>query len=284
VIRTSGAKRPRTPAWDTSCSSPNTTTAFACGTRRRRRRRSPTARSHDGFCLWDTKTTEKKVTNSPLGIDVLAELRKSCDKYGIKLALYFSEGDWNWPGAVDGKRNGGSNPEIKKAQLKELLTGYGPIEFWWIDHAIGTGGLSHPDTVQWMHQFQPNTFVGFNHGEPAGRLCLRERGRPGEIGDKSASQYNKDAEGTFQGYLVAEFTYPILPPHQGGAQWFYSLPKHDGLCHPAAKVYRDYTGAMKYGNIFSINIGPNYAGKIREIDVDTLEQVGEMIRAGSSAP
>ena len=67
---------------------------------------------HDGFCLWDTKTTEKKVTNSPLGIDVLAELRKSCDKYGIKLALYFSEGDWNWPGAVDGKggSTGGSNP------------------------------------------------------------------------------------------------------------------------------------------------------------------------------
>ena len=58
---------------------------------------------HDGFCLWDTATTDKKVTNSPLGIDVLAKLRKSCDKYGIKLALYFSEGDWNWPGAVDGK-------------------------------------------------------------------------------------------------------------------------------------------------------------------------------------
>ena len=50
---------------------------------------------HDGFCLWDTKTTDKKVTNSPLKIDVLAKLRKSCDKYGIKLALYFSEGDWN---------------------------------------------------------------------------------------------------------------------------------------------------------------------------------------------
>ena len=241
------------------------------------------AKHHDGFCLWDTKTTEKKVTNSPLGVDVLAQLRKSCDKHGIKLALYFSEGDWNWPGAVDGKRNGGKNPDVKKAQLKELLTGYGPIEFWWIDHAIGTGGLSHQDTVEWMHRFQPNTFVGFNHGQPAGRLCLRERGRPGKIGDKSASKYNKDAEGAFKGYLVAEFTYPILPPHKGGAQWFYSLPKHDGLCHPANKVYKDYTGAMKYGNIFSINIGPNYAGKIRDVDVKTLKQVGEMIRAGGSA-
>jgi len=241
------------------------------------------AKHHDGFCLWDTKTTEKKVTNSPLGIDMLAQLRKSCDKYGIKLALYFSEGDWNWPGAIDGERNGGKNPEVKKTQLRELLTQYGPLEFWWMDHAIGTGGLSHKETVEWMHQFQPNTFVGFNHGQPAGRLCLRERGRPGKIGDAGASKYNKAAETSFKGYYVAEFTYPILPPHKGGAQWFYSLPKHDNLCHPASKVYKDYQGAMKYGNIFSINIGPDYAGKIRDIDVKTLKQVGEMIRAGSSA-
>jgi alpha-L-fucosidase len=234
---------------------------------------------HDGFCLWDTATTEKKVTNSPLGVDVLAELRKSCDKYGIKLALYFSEGDWTWPGSVDGKAGqGGSNPEMKKAQLKELLTRYGPIEFWWMDHAVGTGGLSHKETVEWMHQFQPDTFVGFNHGEPAGRLCLRERGKPGRLGDAGASAYNKDAEGSYKGYLVAEFTYPILPKHKGGADWFYSLPKHDNLCHPAINIYKDYQGAQKYENIFSINIGPNYEGKLRDIDVETLQTVGEMIR------
>lgn len=241
------------------------------------------AKHHDGFCLWDTKTTDKKVTNSPLGIDVLAKLRKSCDSHGIKLALYFSEGDWNWPGAVDGKGGqGGSNPEVKKAQLKELLTGYGPIEFWWMDHAVGTGGLPHKETVEWMHRFQPNTFVGFNHGEPAGRLCLREMGRPGPLGDKSTTQYNKEAEATFKGYQVAEFTYPILPPHKGGAMWFYSLPKHDNLCHPAEKLFKDYQGAVQHGNIFSIDVGPDYQGKLRDIDVKTLRQVGEMIRAGAA--
>lgn len=240
------------------------------------------AKHHDGFCLWDTKTTGKKVTNSPLGIDVLAKLRKSCDTHGIKLALYFSEGDWNWPGAVDGKggrTGGGSNPEMKKAQLKELLTNYGPIEFWWMDHAVGTGGLSHQDTVEWMHGFQPNTFVGFNHGEPAGRLCLREMGRPGKLGDAGATKYNKNAEAGHKGYLVAEFTYPILPPHKGGARWFYSLPKHDQLCLPAAKLFKDYQGALQHGNIFSIDAGPDYAGKLRDIDVKTLKEVGAMIRA-----
>ena len=237
---------------------------------------------HDGFCLWDTATTDKKVTNSPLGVDVLQQLRSSCDKYGLKLALYFSEGDWNWPGAVDGKgwREGsGTNAELKKAQLKELLTQYGPIEFWWMDHAVGEGGLGHAETVAWVHKFQPNSFVGFNHGTPAGRICLRERGTPGKLGDAAASKYNKDAEASYQGYLVAEFTYPILPPHKGGAQWFYSLPEHDTLCHPAEKLYNDYLGAVQYGNIFSIDVGPNYAGRLRDVDVATLRAVGDMIQA-----
>jgi alpha-L-fucosidase len=233
---------------------------------------------HDGFCLWDTATTEKKVTNSPLGIDVIAKLRKSCDKYGIKLAFYFSEGDWNWPGAVDGRGGrGGSNPEVKKAQLKELCTQYGPIEFYWMDHAVGNGGLSHRETVEWVHKFQPDCFVGFNHGKPAGRLCIRERGRPGPIGDAGATKYNKAAETSHKGYQVAEFTYPVLPRHKGGAQWFYSLPKHDNLCHPAKKLIHDYQGAVRHGNIFSIDVGPNYAGRLRDIDVKTLREVGEMI-------
>jgi len=239
---------------------------------------------HDGFCLWDTETTEKKVTNSELGIDVIARLRKSCDKYGMKLAFYFSEGDWNWPGAVDGKgwREGSSsNPEMKKAQLKELCTNYGPIEFFWMDHAVGDGGLNHKETVDFIHQFQPNCFIGFNHGEPAGRLCLRELGKPGAIGDPNTTKYNKEAEANYKGYLAAEFTYPILPPHEGGAMWFYSLPKHDNLCHPAQKLYEDYKGAVEFGNIFSINVGPNYEGKIRNIDVKTLTEVGQLIKQNS---
>ncbi len=234
---------------------------------------------HDGFCLWDTKTTTLKVTNAPLGKDVLAMLRKSCDKYGLKLALYFSEGDWNWPNAIRGKSMaGGNNPEVKKGQLKELLTLYGPIEFIWFDHAVGDGGLSHKETTEWVHQFQPNCFVGYNHGEPSGRLCLREKGTPGRLGDANASRYNKEHESLFTGYKVAEFTYPLLPSHEGGAEWFYSLPEHDDLCLPATKIFADYIKAIEYGNIFSLNVGPDYKGKIRDIDVRTLQEVGKLIR------
>ncbi|QGY43460.1 hypothetical protein GM418_07240 [Maribellus comscasis] len=238
---------------------------------------------HDGFCLWDTKTTEKKVTNSPLGVDVLAKLRKSCDRYGLKLALYFSEGDWNWTGAVDGKgynSGKGINPEIKKAQLKELCTKYGAIEFFWMDHAVGDGGLSHQATVDWVHQFQPDCFVGFNSGETAGRLNIRERGKPGVIGDETTVGFKSHVHTNYDNFFVAEFTYPILPEHEGGADWFYSLPAHDNLVHSPEKIYNDYLGAVKYGNIFSLDVGPDYKGKIRKIDVKTLREVGKYIKKG----
>jgi len=234
---------------------------------------------HDGFCLWDTKTTEKKVTNSPLGIDVLAALRKSCDKHGIKLALYFSEGDWNWPGAKDGKSGGsGKDAAKEKQQLDELLTNYGPVEYMWVDHAAGTGGLSHAEFLAHCKALQPGCFIGFNHGDQTGaRIRLGEEGRPGALDDpKAAGPHMRNAPS--KDYLVAEFTYPIQPNRPKGAKWFYSHLENEDACHTPEKLHQDYLGAVKHGNIFSIDVGPNAAGKLREIDVKTLQAVGEMIR------
>jgi len=236
---------------------------------------------HDGFCLWDTKTTDRKVPKSPLGLDVLAALRKSCDKYGIKLALYFSEGEFN-----DHKdyHPGGYTVEMKKAQLKELLTEYGPIEYIWFDHAQTDGGLSHALTTAWCKQFQPGCLIGYNHGEASGDIRLGEMGHPAPLSDPAgAGLGSADAKGHGD-YLLAEFTYPILPAHQGGAQWFYSLPQHDNLCLPAEQLYKDYLGAVKYGNIFSLDVGPDRNGKLRNIDVETLRKVGALIKNPPPSP
>ena len=243
------------------------------------------AKHHDGFCLWDTATTDRKVTQSPLGRDVLADLRKACDAHGVKLALYFSEGDWTWPGAKDGQSNGsGSDAAKERAQLTELLTKYGPIEYLWVDHAAGTGGLSHAEFLELCRSLQPRCLVGFNHGDQAGApIRIGELGHPGPLTDHTAGgPYMPAASDT--SYLIAEFTYPILPPHEGGAMWFYSLPRHDGLCLPADKLYRDVLGAVQYGNLFSIDVGPDYAGKLRDVDVKTLRRVGELLRASRAAP
>ena len=90
-------------------------------------------------------------------------------------------------------------------------------------------------------------------------------------------QWVKTAKAAEMGYILF-FTYPIVPPHQGGAMWFYSLPRHDQSCLPAEKIYADYLGAAKFGNLFSLDVGPDYAGKLRKIDVQTLRKVGQYIR------
>lgn len=234
------------------------------------------AKHHDGFCLWDTQTTDRKVTNSPLKMDVVAAVKKSCDKHGLKLALYFSEGDWTWPGAVDGKGGkGGSHPEMKKAQLKELLSNYGPIEFIWFDHAVGDGGLSHEETTRFVKSIQPGCFVGYNHGAPSGDLRLGEMGKPSALEDASGAGYGAKAAASYKGYRAAEFTFPILGK---GGRWFYTTPENDKACRKAAEIFGYYQGAVKHGNLFSLDVGPDRSGKLREIDVATLGEVGGMIR------
>ena len=242
---------------------------------------------HDGFCLWDTKTTERKVTRSSLGVDVLAEVKKSCDQHGLQLALYFSEGDWSWSGRKDIHKSV-ARPEIKKAQLRELLTGYGPIEYIWFDHAINDGGLSHPETAEFVQSLQPDCFVGFNHGDQTGaNIRVGERGKPGPLEDHAAAgPHMRDA--AVSTYRLAEFTYPILEGQDRkklrGAQWFYSLPENDAQCASVEKIYKDYLGAVKYGNLFSLNVGPDRSGSLRAIDVATLEKVGRAIRGESKPP
>ena len=102
-------------------------------------------------------------------------------------------------------------------------------------------------------------------------------GRPGPLGRSRGGRSVHGQEAPSKSYRLAEFTYPILPPHEGGAMWFYSLPRHDPLCLPAEKLYRDYLGAVKFGNIFSLDVGPDYDGRLRKIDVETLQAVGRMI-------
>jgi len=244
---------------------------------------------HDGFCLWDTKTTDRKVTRSPLGRDVVQEVRQGCDRYGLRLALYFSEGDWTFPGAIDGQsRKGGSNPEMKKAQLSELLSGYGPIEFIWFDHAVGDGGLSHDETTHFVKSMQPACFVGYNSGAPGGDLRLGEMGHASSLDDLSGSGFNRGYVKGYGGYLAGEFTYPILGGNTAGTpqygRWFYTRPEWDAIVTPAAKIYGDYLGAIRTGNLFSLDVAPTRTGVLRDIDVTTLREVGRYIRGERKLP
>lgn len=85
-----------------------------------------TAKHHDGFCLWKTKTTKYSVDYAGNTQDVVQSLAKSCHKYGIKLGIYYSIWDRNYAGY----ENDFSDCYIPYmlAHLTELLDGrYGEI-------------------------------------------------------------------------------------------------------------------------------------------------------------
>lgn len=252
------------------------------------------AKHHDGFCMWDTQTTEFKVTNSPLKKDVLAELRKSCDKYGIKMCLYFSEGDWRWPNY--------KNAELKKAQLTELFTQYGEIPLVWLDVAQWDGGLPHPETEALIRSHQPNTFIGVNHGQPTGDLQSREMGTFTPIKRNDLPPlYKREADSLLQlnekyvmdldwenaavvenklmahhqRYLVAECAICINQLN-GRWFWFYNTETESNAI-PASQIHAMYQEAIKNKVLLSLALGPNQKGELRPVDISRLTEVQALL-------
>ena len=85
-----------------------------------------TAKHHDGFCLWQTDTTEHSVKNSSWMNgqgDVVKMLSESCEKYGLKMGIYLSPWDMNAESYGDTE----AYNKFYMDQLRELLSGeYGP--------------------------------------------------------------------------------------------------------------------------------------------------------------
>ncbi len=102
-----------------------------------------TAKHHNGFCLWDTKTVDFKITNTPYKKDILAEIIAAFRKYDIAIGLYYSPDDFylNYLHGIPPSRDlPQANPDknqkmwdVEKQQIKELLTNYGKIDILFID-------------------------------------------------------------------------------------------------------------------------------------------------------
>ena len=108
-----------------------------------------TTKHHEGFCLWDTKATDFKVTNTPYGKDLLRPFVDAFRAEGLRIGFYYSLIDWHHPDfTVDPRHPQRNHPDAMKInegrdikryaafmreQVRELLTEFGQIDIMWFD-------------------------------------------------------------------------------------------------------------------------------------------------------
>ncbi len=110
-----------------------------------------TTKHHEGFCLFDSKYTDYKATNTPAGRDLVKEFVEAFRAEGLKVGFYYSLIDWHHPDfTIDrfhplrpenmkdcDKLNKDRDMKIYREylfnQVRELLTNYGKIDILWLD-------------------------------------------------------------------------------------------------------------------------------------------------------
>ena len=244
-----------------------------------------TTRHHDSFCLWDTKYTDFKSTNSPAKRDLIAELSEQCNKKGIALFLYYSHGrDWRhpdapnndeWGGAARPKfetrepfYNYGANHDLNRYlefmtnQVDELLTNYKNVAGIWLDgfSTPASGDRSRfkcQELYNLIHAKQPQTLVSYKQG-----LLGTEDFLAPERKYKSGEEIEKPLE---------------ICDHLQRKGWGYTKAE-DGKHKTKDEVINMLKKANSYPANLLLNTGPLPSGEMHPEDVRVLREVGQDIK------
>ncbi|MBS1715484.1 MAG: alpha-L-fucosidase [Armatimonadetes bacterium] len=249
-----------------------------------------TAKHHDGFCLWPTKTTGHNVSKSPFGKDVVRLVSDACRKAGLKFGVYLSPWDRH-----DARYGRPEYVETYRAQLKELLTGYGPIFEVWHDGANGGDGYyggaretrkidastyyGWPETWAIVRRLQPDAVI-FSDAGPDVRWVGNESGFAGDpcwatytpSGPKEGvapapglTKYQDGEHGHVDGqyWMPAECDVSIRPG------WFWHEKENDKVKTP--QQLKDlYFRSVGRGASFLLNVPPDRRGRIHPNDEKAL--------------
>lgn len=270
-----------------------------------------TAKHHDGFCLWQTKTTHYSVASSPYQGgkgDVVKELSQSCAKYGLKFGFYLSPWDRN-------NEHYGINPskynDIYCQQLTELLTNYGEVYFVWMDGACGAHQDGKPKQVydfnryyQIIRELAPKACIS-NCG-PDVRWVGNEGGyaRKSEwnvlphfafdtqtISDKSQKEDNGEfakkgidiisedlGSRSFLDSYDQFIWYPAEVDVSIRPGWFYHKSQ-DGLLRSLNNLMHIYYTSVGGNSLLLLNVPPDKRGLINENDAARLKAMGTAIKS-----
>lgn len=231
---------------------------------------------HDGFANWPSAYTEYSVKNTPWKDgkgDVVREYVDACRKYGVKVGLYYSPAQF---GSADMISTDYDDYFIN--QIRELLTGYGKIDYLWFD---GNGSENHQyDTdriVAEIRKCQPEILI-FNMWDPDTKWVGNESGvahSPNKLTVGALDfSINKDIQD-----LLDE---PLFLPTECDCRmrlsnWFYS-DNDVQTVKSLDELMGLYYYSVGRGSNLLLNIGPNREGKLPKEDKEALLKFGAQIR------
>lgn len=123
-----------------------------------------TAKHHDGFCLFETKTTDYNIMNTPFGRDVCKELAEAAHEANMPICWYFSVADWKDPDCRNPKTNSVFADRAVE-QVRELLTNYGKISLLWVDYEGSPSPIEPKRVFDLARKLQPRIIIN-NRLEP----------------------------------------------------------------------------------------------------------------------
>src|SRR5262245_39647877 len=234
-----------------------------------------TSKHHDGFALFDSKVTRWDVVDAtPYKRDILKQLSAACQKAGMPLGFYYSQAqDWHEPGGAgndwdfgpdvgpDGKERKPYDQYLREKaepQVKELLTGYGPVALIWFD----TPRMMTPERAQRftdiVRTMQPKTLID---------------GRLGAAGD-----YVSTGDNVIPSQVQTEYwEVPATINHT----WGYRKDDLDWKS-PGEITFKLVDIASKGGN-YLLNVGPMPDGIIPPASQDSLRTVGRWLKLNGEA-
>lgn len=243
-----------------------------------------TAKHHDGFCLWPTRTTRHSVASSPWrggDGDLVREFTEACRAEGLGAGLYLSPWDRNHPsyGSGDGYN------DVYITQLTELLTNYGPLVEVWFDGANGEGPNGKRQTYDWprvwntVRRLQPGA-VMFSDAGPDVRWSGNEAGIAGDPNWSTVDPTVVTAPGMSGPGIIESLQHghregTVWRPAECDTSirpgWFYH-PAEDERVKSVDRLFQIYVQSVGRNSKLLLNVPPTPAGLLHTTDVERLLQ------------
>lgn len=243
------------------------------------------AKHSGGFCWWQTNTTDYGVKNIPWKDgkgDLLEELSRSSDKYGLELGVYIYPGDKTW-GAGLGSGGRTEDPSKQKAynkvfrqQLTEVLSRYKPMKEVWFD------GSCVIDIADILEEHASDAVI-FQGPQATIRWVGNERGiapYPNwytldnmDLATGQATALSSDPEG--EAYAPVEVDVPFLM-NDRSYHWFWA-PNTDNKLLSIADLMDVYKKSVGRGSTLLLNATPDTTGLIPKSHVKRYKAFGKEI-------